>query len=431
MPSRQNKQNPPPLRRGFRGGLYMGGEKDPAYEKEAERLRAVPCVLLPLGGALAPCVEAGERVLEGQLIASADGERLYSTAAGIVELIDGEDGAFIRVNCDFTEERCQSERPMDRSLMSPEDILELIRRADVRDGDKPLAELLEFSRGAETLVVRALDTEPLVSSCRRAALEFCEDMIDGVRLILSVLSRARCLIAVDEGDEALLRALKNALISDRRCRVYPLRAKYPRDNAELLASCFSGYKPGSPAALRSCAVIGSYTAAAAGQAAESGRADLFRLVTVAGDAIANPKNLLVPIGTPFSALAAACGGYLRTPHRLIDGGLLRGTALRSDAGCVGRTTSAFLAITGEPGGTARDCIGCGRCAEVCPSGLMPSYIYRFCLSDAPQRALRLRPDQCIGCGLCSYVCPSCLPLAGALTGLRSSTDLHAKDDLLG
>ena len=58
----------------------------------------------------------------------------------------------------------------------------------------------------------------------------------------------------------------------------------------------------------------------------------------------------------------------------------------------------------------RDCIRCGRCAQVCPMSLMPTLIARYAKSKEADKLTDTGVMVCMECGSCAYVCPAGLPL---------------------
>ena len=96
-----------------------------------------------------------------------------------------------------------------------------------------------------------------------------------------------------------------------------------------------------------------------------------RIVTVTGDAVKNPRNFLVYVGTPYTELVEAAGGFVSEPEKMISGGPMMGFAMYSLNVPVTKNTSSLLAFVHD---TVKDktespCIRCGRCGEVCPENL--------------------------------------------------------------
>jgi electron transport complex protein RnfC len=133
------------------------------------------------------------------------------------------------------------------------------------------------------------------------------------------------------------------------------------------------------------------------------------VVTVTGGAVAEPKNLLMRIGTTFAQAIELCGGFKEQPAKLIMGGPMMGMAQgRLDAPII-KGTSGILALTAADvnAGPEKACIRCGRCVEACPMGLVPSM-----LSILGQRGLyQVAKEEydlldCVECGSCVYACPA-------------------------
>ena len=132
-----------------------------------------------------------------------------------------------------------------------------------------------------------------------------------------------------------------------------------------------------------------------------------------GGGISQPRNVEALIGTPFSHLVAACGGYTPQVDRLLMGGPMMGFALHSDDTPVIKTTNCILAVSREempPPPPALPCIRCGKCTEVCPADLLPQQLYWYARSGTHDAAQDYSLFDCIECGCCAHVCPSHIPL---------------------
>jgi electron transport complex protein RnfC len=155
-----------------------------------------------------------------------------------------------------------------------------------------------------------------------------------------------------------------------------------------------------------------------------------RGVTVTGGAIANPKNLKCRIGTCFSELVAAAGGFKDEPFKLIMGGPMMGTALTDIEIPVIKATNAFLGFLQYDDIYSKEqvCIRCGRCVTACPMNLMPLYMYMYYHKENFQEVLNLNVSDCIECGACSYVCPGRLFLTQTFGVAKIRLNQHNDSD---
>ncbi len=161
-----------------------------------------------------------------------------------------------------------------------------------------------------------------------------------------------------------------------------------------------------------CAVFNVSTFAAIFRAVRLGKPLTQRIVTVSGEAIAEPQNFIVRIGTSFHDLVEAAGGLNDRTERVISGGPMMGVAQSDLSVPVVKATNSILCLLKDLNGAAENpvCLRCGKCILVCPMKLQPLYLYRFSKAERMEDLKRLHLLDCIECGCCSFTCPGKLPL---------------------
>ena len=161
-----------------------------------------------------------------------------------------------------------------------------------------------------------------------------------------------------------------------------------------------------------CAVFNVSTYAAIYRAVRLGMPLTERIITVSGEAIAEPQNFRVRIGTTFHDLIEVAGGLNDKTERVISGGPFMGVAQGDLNAPLVKATNCVLCLMKDKNGAAENpvCLRCGKCVGVCPMKLQPLYMYRFEKAGNLKELTRLNVTDCIECGSCAYTCPGKLPL---------------------
>ncbi len=150
--------------------------------------------------------------------------------------------------------------------------------------------------------------------------------------------------------------------------------------------------------------IGVQACLALAQAVREGKRHTHTVVTVSGDALPAPHNLRVPFGTDIDLMLAHC--QAQGTYRVILGDAMTGVPCSESHTPLLPGVTTLLAMMPAPVRTPGPCIGCGRCAEICPQGLLPYEIVRRSENMHYERLQHLHPTECNGCGACSYICPT-------------------------
>ena len=404
----------------FRGGVHPDGCKQLTRGAPIGRLPAPPAVWLPLsqhiGAPALPVVAAGDRVLRGQLAAKkAEGlsANVYAPIAGTVKGVvrhitaGGKKQDHILIEGDGSDESV-SLAPL--ASFTPEAVLARIEEAGIvgmGGAGFPTAAKLNVRGRVDTLVVNAAECEPYITCDERIMLEYTGELLQGVRLCMLACGAERAVIGIEKNKPEAIAHLA------RQCgegiSVKPLRTRYPQGaEKQLIYGCCGRTVPeGGLPADAGVVVVNVHTALAVQRAAVQNIPCYERVMTVSGGACARPGNFWVPNGTPLHAVADFCGGR-EDCARIVSGGPMMGEAVFSLKVCTSKTMSSLLFL--EEGEcrlrTASACIGCGRCVQASPMGLMHVFIDAAVLAKDFAAAKRFGAAQCIACGCCSYVCPA-------------------------
>lgn len=417
----------------FPGGVYIDGNRDRTRSRPVVSYNDAAKVKLALKSAyidFVPCVQPGEYVEAGQIIAESEQAiplraPISGTAAAQEDSIlpDGRiEPCFVIIN-DFSN---TFSRPIIEGTwrnMTKQQICDVIRSAGIfeKGGEPAVFKINRMLHFTDTLIVRGFDDEPWIASAHRTVCDYAQDVIEGIEVIAAVFGTIRTIIALcDETGEAE-ESVRRANPELASLRVVQMCEKYPQADEKLLISAITG-RNSDEIQKNGTLVFSAQTMAAIGRALRDGMPQLTAIVTVAGDAIANARTVEAPVGTSYGELAGMCGGYLRTPGVIIPGGAMRSPATFIDDVPVLAGDDAFTALLYDNVAAHGECIRCGRCAAVCPYGLMPGYIRYFAETGDKTRCGLLGADRCTLCGACSYVCPSHIDLTGVMRTLKNSAD---------
>lgn len=275
----------------------------------------------------------------------------------------------------------------------------------------------------DTLIVNAAECEPYITADNREALENPWAVLSGVYAVRDLLKLDRVIIAVEDNKPEVIETLRK--IADNpthdpedRVRILPLHARYPQGAEKVLVqSCTNRVIPlGKLPADVGCLVMNITSVAFLADYLKTGMPLVKKRVTIDGSAIANPQNVIVPIGTRIADAVAFCGGYSKPPRKLLMGGPMMGIALTTDEQPILKQNNGILAFAEEdaalPEPTA--CIRCGRCVSGCPMNLIPTQLEKYAELGNAEELDRLGVMCCMECGTCAYNCPAHRPLVHAI-----------------
>ena len=424
----------------FLGGVHPYDGKDLSKDKPIEMIMPVGDMVYPLsqhiGAPAAPVVAKGDRVLTGQKIAEAGGfvsAPIYASVSGTVKAIEprrvvtGDMVMSIVVENDGLYEETDPLPVKSVERMTSEEIIDRIREAGIVGmGGAGFPTAVKLSPKEpdkiEYVIVNCAECEPYLTSDYRRMLEEPEKVIGGLKIILGLFDNAQGILAVEDNKPDCVELLKKLTRDEVRISVRALKTKYPQGAERMLIYAVTGRQINSTMlpADAGCVVNNVDTVCAVYRAVTEGRPSMERIVTVTGDAIANPCNYRVRIGMSYAELVEAAGGFSAEPEKLICGGPMMGFAMFELDVPTTKTSTALLCLTRdevsaiEPG----PCINCGRCVEVCPGRVVPRRLADHAEHFEEEAFVKDHGMECCECGCCSYVCPAKRPLTQEIKSMR-------------
>lgn len=427
----------------FRGGIHPNDAKEMSKNTPIKEILPKGILVYPMsqhiGAPANPIVSVGDRVLAGQKIGEATGfisANIISSVSGIVKSIEprltvsGNKALSIIVENDNeykVEEGIGEKR--DYTKLSKEEIRNYVKEAGIVGlggaGFPNHVKLMPKDDNAiDYVIVNAVECEPYLTSDYRVMLEMPEKIVGGLKVILSLFPNAKGIIAIEDNKPDAIKVLRKAIEGEKNISVSVLKTKYPQGSERKLIFATTGRRINSSMlpADAGCVVDNVDTIVAIYMAVCESTPLMRKIITVTGDAIKDPRNFEVKIGTSYSELIEEAGGFREKPEKIISGGPMMGTAIFSLDIPVTKTSSALLAFTkdevaeNEP--TA--CIRCGRCVEVCPSSLIPQKIIENVDGLDNESFIALNGMECYECGSCTYICPAKRRLTQAFKQSRKS-----------
>lgn len=416
---------------GMRGGVHPEGRKELSAARGIRSLPLPQRLYVPLqqhiGAPATPVVGVGERVLKGQLLATAQGNvsaPVHAPTSGTVVALgdhvaphpSGLPVPTFTIECDGLEEWTALQTAEDPFALEPEDIAARVAAAGIvglGGATFPSALKLNLSRGVRTLIVNGGECEPYLTCDDRLMRERAAAIVEGIRLIAGAVSAGEVLVGIEDNKPDAIVAMQQASMGTA-IRVVTMPSMYPMGSEKQIVQVLTGKEipaGGRPADI-GVLVHNVATAFAVHQAIRFGRPLISRIVTVSGGAIKSPCNVEVLVGTPVRELVEFAGGYAQPAARMVLGGPMMGQHIADTEVPVVKGSSGILALTADEIGQDRasPCIRCSTCVRACPVGLLPLEMAAHIKASDPNGAVALGLKDCIACGSCSYVCPAHIPL---------------------
>lgn len=421
------------------GFKFLGNTRIPHHKNTADkppvRMTSTKEVLLPvsqhIGAPSTPIVKVGDEVKVGQLIAEASGyvsSPIYSSVSGKVTKIDtylksdGRTVPAIRIESDGLMNVYEGLEPP--AIMDLDSLINAAKNSGLVGlggaGFPSSVKLDALKKGAiHTIVINGAECEPYITCDTRTMLDESESIYYGISLFEQYLPTVeKYIFGIENNKPECIEEIARIFQDNEKVAVKPLPSLYPQGAEKVLIYNTTGLTvpEGKLPADVGVLVMNVTSLSILAKYVKTGMPLVEKCVTVDGSAIANPMNVIAPIGASISDIIEFTGGFKEKPGKVLFGGPMMGSPACSLDEPITKTTGAITAFNVKdsikPDATA--CIHCGRCVDACPHKLNPTAFSKALnIENTDERMARLEEYSiglCMECGCCSFVCPARRPL---------------------
>lgn len=413
----------------FLGGVHPKDSKGYSSNQAIQIPPLPSTVVIPvsqhIGAHCEPIVKVGDKVKKGQIVAKSDAfmhSPIHSSISGeVINITEMPHASLVKclsivIKNDGLDEWVEG-IPLNRDWenLNPDEIRDIIKEAGIVGlGGATFPTHIKLSlnkdKKIDTFIVNAAECEPYLTADYRMMLEYSDRMVNGVKIVMKLLGVNKGFVGIEDNKPEAIMTMKEAF-RGTSVEVVALPTKYPQGAEKMLIKVLTDREvPAGGLPMDVGVVVQNVgTTIAIYDAVAKGIPLIERVTTVSGDAINEPKNLLLRIGTSFKEAIDYCGGFSKTPEKVIMGGPMMGFAQFTLDVPVMKGVSGILALSSEVvnSGEEGPCIRCGRCVKACPMGLVPSMLSilgeRHKFKEAKEEYGLLN---CIECGSCVYTCPA-------------------------
>ncbi|MBP1558624.1 MAG: electron transport complex subunit RsxC [Oscillospiraceae bacterium] len=413
------------MKRLFFGGVHPNYNKEMSTQEPSLQVITPKQVIIPMqqhiGVPCLPLVKVGDKVLRGQKVGDNEGMcvPVHASVSGTVVAVEerphptlGSCMAVVIEN-DFQDSAVPTPAPTTRD----EKLNALREGGIVGMGGAAFpgnVKALTAMGKVEIMIANACECEPYITADDTLLRTSAQQVLEGMMILGELVEAERLVLAVEDNKVQAIETIRSLNEKYPKIELKVLPTRYPQGAEKQLVQAITGRQipPRQLPISVGCAVFNVSTFATIFRILHYGYPLTQRIVTVSGEAIAEPQNFVVRIGTPFRDIIEVAGGLNDKTERVINGGPMMGVAQDNLDVPVVKATNSILCLLKDQNGAAENpvCLRCGKCVNVCPMHLQPLYLYRFANAGRLEELERLNLVDCMECGSCAFTCPGKLPL---------------------
>lgn len=407
---------------GIRLNHRKNTENSPTEEFSLPARVKIP-MSMTMGAPCQPLVKAGDTVKVGQKIGDSDAAfsvPIHSSVSGTVTAVSDYRTVSGTV-CKAVEIETDGQQTVSEEVKPPvvtdkDSFIQAVRESGacgLGGAGFPTHIKLNPKTPVDTLVINAAECEPYITADYREMIENSADVIGGIKLVQSQLGIKSVKLAIEANKPEAIKKFTKMAEDDDSIDIVTLPSSYPQGAEKVIIYNSTGriVMEGQLPSDVGVIVMNVSTVAFLYRYMQDGMPLVKRRLTIDGNAVGEPKNIMTVIGTSFRELLEYCKTDMDSVKKIVGGGPMMGMSIPDADMPVVKTSNALLAFDRYDQRKTSACIRCGRCVRVCPMGLMPADIDRAYKIKNIEELRKLKVMLCMNCGSCTYVCPANRKLA--------------------
>ena len=405
----------------FRGAMrvHLDGHKDLTEHKDVISINPSK-VAIPLfaGAQTNPeiLVQVGDEVKVGTKLAQFNGNfiiPIYSSVSGTVEAIEDRMHQSLKkikhvvIASDLQYEEANLPT-INYETATKEELVDFMMNSGLvgcGGAGFPTYVKYKFAKDIQQLVINAVECEPYITADIKLIESEFSTILTGIKAMHKMCGAKEVLIAIKKSHPEAIKLVEEAIKDEKDIKVVAVPDVYPMGWERTLIYQLTKKRYDRLPSEVGIVVDNSTTAYWFAKAMINGEPIMNRMLTVSGDGVKEPCNVIAPIGSSVKEVVAACGGYTSEDMVVCMGGPMMGGTITTDLVSIDRQNNAVTCFA-KKAVEEIACLRCGSCSDNCPSGLQPVRIAQANKLRDMDRLGKLEVLKCVECGMCTYVCPS-------------------------
>ena len=420
------------------GKVKLDGQKGLTKDLPILEVKAPDVVYIPLvlGAAIQfdVHVQAGDEVKVGTKLATRKDMYvpIYSSVSGVVKGIEkrmhvsGRPQNHIAIENDHKYDSVKAIDIENPDALTKEEIVNAMKELGLIGlGGAGFPTFIKYGRtdGIHTIIINGVECEPFLTSDHLAMKRDAYALMDGVTFMMKAAECDKAIVAIKVHKPDLLEVLQAEASKYQGIEVVEVPDAYPMGWERTLVKQITKKDYDRLPAEVGVIVNNASTAMALSNGIRKGEAITKRVVTVSGNGIKNPQNVEVCVGTPFSHVVEAMGGYVDAPEgHVLAGGPMMGKSIMNDQVVITVASNGMTVLVKEDIKPLA-CLKCGECTLSCPAHLQPVKMMQAEKRADVEMLEKLDVMRCVECGTCTYVCPSKIEVTDFISKAKRRVNL--------
>lgn len=417
-------------------GTKVINNKNMSITKKIKKLEPDDYIYIPLvtyNNKKCKClVKVSDYVYKGDVIGISNDKydfAVYSSVSGFVKKIEQHlyiDNTLVNtiiIENDFKErERHKKGAKKRLNSYSKDNVIEILKNCGVI-GMSGTGFPTYYKYGMElkikTLLINAVEGEPYITSDFSILNEKTPEILETIDALMEIFDISECVIAVKNYNQKAIEDLTEYIGSYTNIRIESVKDIYPIGYEKSLIKYIFGENIKINPIEKGILVNNISTIYEIYQALKYQKPITERIITISGEGIKRPQNVIVKEGTLIKNIINQIGGYKIKKGFVIVNGPMVGKTISTDEVMVTKQVFGIVVLNNNLE-CETDCINCGKCTNICPVRLSPIEIKNNI--NKKHVLAKLNPKKCINCGLCSYICPSKINLREIVDSAKRVSD---------